>query len=225
MTEPRKEYSELRMQLNQAHLEIIKKREYRGAREADVVKWLADYVGANFISKHDHGTRIRELEIKSQGHFEQYQHYYQVYKNAQSKLTAALAEVERNKEVFLVNIKDVTDENAKLKVEKGELQSELNEALTLNDLQESQIAGLISKIDATLVERGELEADVEKWKTIAEIYETAAKGSLRPIKALNAFAALMPEQKKLILAMSEAMLAVKRNGDAALEAMSGGGDE
>jgi hypothetical protein len=45
------EFSEMRKKLNEAHLDIIKKREYRGARESDVVAWLAEYVENNFVPK------------------------------------------------------------------------------------------------------------------------------------------------------------------------------
>lgn len=48
------EFSEMRKQMNAAHSEIIKSRQYRGARESDVVGWLADYVEANFIPKKEH---------------------------------------------------------------------------------------------------------------------------------------------------------------------------
>lgn len=47
----RYEFSEMRKKLNEAHLEIIKRRQYRGARETDVVAWLADYVEQNFVPK------------------------------------------------------------------------------------------------------------------------------------------------------------------------------
>ena len=47
----RYEFSEMRKKLNEAHLEIVKRRQYRGARETDVVAWLADYVEQNFVPK------------------------------------------------------------------------------------------------------------------------------------------------------------------------------
>lgn len=47
----RYEFSEMRKKLNEAHLEIVKRRQYRGARESDVVAWLADYVEQNFVPK------------------------------------------------------------------------------------------------------------------------------------------------------------------------------
>ncbi len=57
------------------------------------------------------------------------------------------------------------------------------------------------------------EREALKFKTISEIWQIAAEGKdLRPINAIKAFHALTPEQKKLILAMSEAMLAVQNNG-------------
>ena len=45
------EFSEMRKNLEAAHFEIIKRREYRGARESDVVAWLAEYVEQNFVPK------------------------------------------------------------------------------------------------------------------------------------------------------------------------------
>lgn len=56
------EYSEMRKELNKAHLEIIKRREYRGARETDVITWLADYVEQNFISKNNFEELQKENE-------------------------------------------------------------------------------------------------------------------------------------------------------------------
>ena len=47
----RYEFSEMHKKLNKAHLEIVKRRQYRGARETDVVAWLADYVEQNFVPK------------------------------------------------------------------------------------------------------------------------------------------------------------------------------
>lgn len=37
------EYSDLRKEMNAAYLEIIKRREYKGARIDDILEWLAQY--------------------------------------------------------------------------------------------------------------------------------------------------------------------------------------
>ena len=58
----RYEFSEMRKKLNEAHLEIVKRRQYRGARETDVVAWLADYVEQNFISKNNFKELQKENE-------------------------------------------------------------------------------------------------------------------------------------------------------------------
>lgn len=56
--------SKLRQELDAAHLEIIKRRDYRGARESDVVGWLAEYVETNYVAKFqfiiDHAQNISE---------------------------------------------------------------------------------------------------------------------------------------------------------------------
>lgn len=44
-------FSKIRQLLNKAHLEIVKRREYRGARESDVLEWLSEYVENNFTHK------------------------------------------------------------------------------------------------------------------------------------------------------------------------------
>jgi len=37
------EYSEMRKEMNAAYMEIVKRREYKGARIHDILGWLADY--------------------------------------------------------------------------------------------------------------------------------------------------------------------------------------
>lgn len=56
------EYSEMRKKLNKAHSEIIHSRQYRGARESDVVSWLADYVENNFIATSAYQALQKENE-------------------------------------------------------------------------------------------------------------------------------------------------------------------
>lgn len=56
------QFSEMRKKLNEAHLEIIKRREYRGAREQDVVAWLAEYVEKEFVPKTERDELKGKLE-------------------------------------------------------------------------------------------------------------------------------------------------------------------
>lgn len=61
--EPREyQFSEMRKKLAQAHSEIIQRRQYRGARESDVVDWLAEYVEQNFVDKSAYDSLKQELE-------------------------------------------------------------------------------------------------------------------------------------------------------------------
>lgn len=55
-------FSKLRQEIEKASLEIVKSRQYRGARESDYRAWLCDYVESNFVPKSDYEKLKAQLE-------------------------------------------------------------------------------------------------------------------------------------------------------------------
>ena len=56
-------FSKLRQEIEKASLEIVKSRQYRGARESDYRAWLCDYVESNFVPKSDYEKLQAQLEL------------------------------------------------------------------------------------------------------------------------------------------------------------------
>lgn len=55
------EFSEMRKRFEEASIEIIKSRQYRGARESDYREWLSNYAEENFVPKSDYEKLKEEV--------------------------------------------------------------------------------------------------------------------------------------------------------------------